>query len=261
MVHLVQGRLCLSAHNETMFWRLDECNMRVVNRDEELAKYLIYALSHWSSKSKIYCSVPKLLYKVGAINQSSLFSKTNKFHSLYHCPLFGKHSPANSISRLAYLAVVSSLFVLILQHPLYLSSGPPWSSGWWTVSRWVYVECFLQLLPLCKFTVGSVRGEIGPSETDFSSDYVWSTSPYAKILTFVGNQSLCQKAVVPPCKELRRWSLMLHNFFSLCCSFPWQDWQELWVDDAIWRLLFSMILFVIMILWRPSANNQRYSFS
>uniref|UniRef100_A0A8C5MLU8 Transmembrane protein 87A n=1 Tax=Leptobrachium leishanense TaxID=445787 RepID=A0A8C5MLU8_9ANUR len=39
------------------------------------------------------------------------------------------------------------------------------------------------------------------------------------------------------------------------------DWQELWVDDAIWRLLFSMILFAIMILWRPSANNQRFAFS
>lgn len=30
------------------------------------------------------------------------------------------------------------------------------------------------------------------------------------------------------------------------------------MDDAIWRLLFSMILFVIMVLWRPSANNQRF---
>uniref|UniRef100_A0A4X2KJ20 Transmembrane protein 87A n=1 Tax=Vombatus ursinus TaxID=29139 RepID=A0A4X2KJ20_VOMUR len=39
------------------------------------------------------------------------------------------------------------------------------------------------------------------------------------------------------------------------------DWQELWVDDAIWRLLFSMILFAIMVLWRPSANNQRFAFS
>ncbi|XP_073495195.1 transmembrane protein 87A isoform X2 [Phyllobates terribilis] len=39
------------------------------------------------------------------------------------------------------------------------------------------------------------------------------------------------------------------------------DWRELWVDDAIWRLLFSMILFVIMVLWRPSANNQRFAFS
>ncbi|XP_044292789.1 transmembrane protein 87A isoform X1 [Varanus komodoensis] len=39
------------------------------------------------------------------------------------------------------------------------------------------------------------------------------------------------------------------------------DWQELWVDDAIWRLLFSMILFAIMVLWRPSTNNQRFAFS
>ncbi|CAG5132052.1 unnamed protein product, partial [Candidula unifasciata] len=39
------------------------------------------------------------------------------------------------------------------------------------------------------------------------------------------------------------------------------DWRELWIDDAFWHLLFSVILFVIMILWRPSANNQRYAFS
>jgi hypothetical protein len=35
------------------------------------------------------------------------------------------------------------------------------------------------------------------------------------------------------------------------------DWRELWIDDAFWHLLFSVILFVIMILWRPSVNNQR----
>ncbi|CAL8375488.1 unnamed protein product [Gadus morhua 'NCC'] len=34
-----------------------------------------------------------------------------------------------------------------------------------------------------------------------------------------------------------------------------------WIDDAFWRFLFSMILMVIMFLWRPSANNQRYAFS
>ncbi|XP_064420755.1 transmembrane protein 87A [Latimeria chalumnae] len=39
------------------------------------------------------------------------------------------------------------------------------------------------------------------------------------------------------------------------------DWQELWIDDAFWRLLFSVILFVIMFLWRPSANNQRFAYS
>uniref|UniRef100_F6ZJJ7 Transmembrane protein 87B n=1 Tax=Monodelphis domestica TaxID=13616 RepID=F6ZJJ7_MONDO len=39
------------------------------------------------------------------------------------------------------------------------------------------------------------------------------------------------------------------------------DWMELWVDDAFWRFLFSLILLVIMFLWRPSANNQRYAFT
>ncbi|XP_052579348.1 transmembrane protein 87B isoform X1 [Peromyscus californicus insignis] len=38
------------------------------------------------------------------------------------------------------------------------------------------------------------------------------------------------------------------------------DWMELWVDDAFWSFLFSLILIVIMFLWRPSANNQRYAF-
>ncbi|XP_069029274.1 transmembrane protein 87A isoform X1 [Embiotoca jacksoni] len=39
------------------------------------------------------------------------------------------------------------------------------------------------------------------------------------------------------------------------------DWRDLWIDDAFWRFLFSIILLVIMFLWRPSANNQRYAFS
>ncbi|XP_051816050.1 transmembrane protein 87A isoform X1 [Acanthochromis polyacanthus] len=39
------------------------------------------------------------------------------------------------------------------------------------------------------------------------------------------------------------------------------DWIELWVEDAFWRFLFSAILLVIMFLWRPSANNQRYAFT
>nr|XP_057935602.1 transmembrane protein 87A-like isoform X2 [Doryrhamphus excisus] len=39
------------------------------------------------------------------------------------------------------------------------------------------------------------------------------------------------------------------------------DWRELWIDDAFWRFLFSIILLAIMFLWRPSANNQRYAFS
>ncbi|XP_029349592.1 transmembrane protein 87A-like [Echeneis naucrates] len=38
-------------------------------------------------------------------------------------------------------------------------------------------------------------------------------------------------------------------------------WRDLWVDDAFWRLLFSTILLVIMVLLRPSANSQRFSHS
>ncbi len=48
-------------------------------------------------------------------------------------------------------------------------------------------------------------------------------------------------------------SVVIENV-SLCL----QDWRELWIDDAFWRFLFSTILLVIMFLWRPSANNQRY---
>ncbi|XP_034230128.1 transmembrane protein 87A [Thrips palmi] len=39
------------------------------------------------------------------------------------------------------------------------------------------------------------------------------------------------------------------------------DWKELWVDEAYWHILFSLILLVIMILWRPTNNNQRYAFT
>ncbi|PWA28936.1 hypothetical protein CCH79_00019471, partial [Gambusia affinis] len=44
-------------------------------------------------------------------------------------------------------------------------------------------------------------------------------------------------------------------------SFLVQDWREVWIQDAFWRFLFSIILLVIMFLWRPSANNQMYAFS
>ncbi|KAF4517386.1 hypothetical protein B566_EDAN007638 [Ephemera danica] len=39
------------------------------------------------------------------------------------------------------------------------------------------------------------------------------------------------------------------------------DWKELWVDEAYWHLLFSVLLLVIMILWRPTNNNQRFASS
>lgn len=52
------------------------------------------------------------------------------------------------------------------------------------------------------------------------------------------------------------WSLVTHKL-KKCIT----DWQEIWIDDAFWHLLFSVILLVMMFLWRPSANSQRYAFS
>ncbi|XP_060083799.1 transmembrane protein 87A-like [Ylistrum balloti] len=52
------------------------------------------------------------------------------------------------------------------------------------------------------------------------------------------------------------WSLSSHKL-KICIT----DWRELWVDEAFWHLLFSVMLLVIMVLWRPSVNNQRYAFS
>ncbi|KAK3862795.1 hypothetical protein Pcinc_031373 [Petrolisthes cinctipes] len=52
------------------------------------------------------------------------------------------------------------------------------------------------------------------------------------------------------------WSITYHEFEDCL-----RDWKELWVDDAYWHVLFAIILLVIMILWRPSNNNQRFAFT
>ncbi|CAI2356948.1 unnamed protein product [Caenorhabditis sp. 36 PRJEB53466] len=52
------------------------------------------------------------------------------------------------------------------------------------------------------------------------------------------------------------WSMAYH-IFPTCRV----DWKELWVDTAFWHVLFCFILVVIMVLWRPSQNNQRYAFT
>ncbi|XP_054708741.1 transmembrane protein 87A-like [Uloborus diversus] len=52
------------------------------------------------------------------------------------------------------------------------------------------------------------------------------------------------------------WSIHAHRLVN-CIT----DWKELWVDEAYWHLLFSIILFAIIILWRPTNNNQRYAFT
>lgn len=37
-------------------------------------------------------------------------------------------------------------------------------------------------------------------------------------------------------------------------------WKSLFIDDAYWHVLFSILLTVIAFLWRPTRNNHRYAF-
>ncbi|XP_026732560.1 transmembrane protein 87A [Trichoplusia ni] len=39
------------------------------------------------------------------------------------------------------------------------------------------------------------------------------------------------------------------------------EWKEVWMDEAYWHILFASVLSVIMVLWRPTNNNQRYAFT
>ena len=50
---------------------------------------------------------------------------------------------------------------------------------------------------------------------------------------------------------------MLWSIIYLKASVCLQNWKELWLDDAFWHILFTFILVVIMILWRPSTNPDR----
>lgn len=52
------------------------------------------------------------------------------------------------------------------------------------------------------------------------------------------------------------WQIRNHRFTSCL-----RDWDQIWVDEAYWHVLFSVILLVIMVLWRPTNNNQRYAFT
>lgn len=52
------------------------------------------------------------------------------------------------------------------------------------------------------------------------------------------------------------WEIHSHKLTS-CLT----EWKKLWLDEAFWHLLFSAVLLMIMILWRPTNNNQRYAFT
>lgn len=61
-------------------------------------------------------------------------------------------------------------------------------------------------------------------------------------------------------------SVVASVFFMLYCIKVhhfvgcWTAWKDIWIEEAYWHILFSCLLLVIMILWRPTNNNQRYAF-
>lgn len=51
---------------------------------------------------------------------------------------------------------------------------------------------------------------------------------------------------------------VMHGFRVSSCIV---EWQYLWFEQAYWHILFSFVLLIIMILFRPTNNNQRYAFT
>jgi hypothetical protein len=40
-----------------------------------------------------------------------------------------------------------------------------------------------------------------------------------------------------------------------------EDWTALWLKECFWPLLFTILLVVVMVLWRPSSNAVRFAYS
>ncbi|EDQ92154.1 uncharacterized protein MONBRDRAFT_35943 [Monosiga brevicollis MX1] len=54
------------------------------------------------------------------------------------------------------------------------------------------------------------------------------------------------------------WSLIDENVRD---SAGEDDWRNEWWQEGFWHLLFFAILSAIMVLWRPTQNNQRYAYT
>jgi Lung seven transmembrane receptor len=59
------------------------------------------------------------------------------------------------------------------------------------------------------------------------------------------------------CLTVSFYHFQTHIALTAIFLMKFQDWKNLWIDEAYWHLLFSVLLLVIMILWRPTNNNQR----
>ncbi|XP_052769714.1 transmembrane protein 87A-like [Mya arenaria] len=134
------------------------------------------------------------------------------------------------------------------------------------------------------FILGSIEGCMRAlkAKADQSNDQMLAAVPLAVL-----DASICWwifSSLIQTTRQLRlrrnivKLNLYRHFFntllFTVLAAIVFMLWSifqvkmkncikfnELWVDEAFWHLLFSVILGIIMFLWRPSSNNQRYAFS
>jgi hypothetical protein len=57
------------------------------------------------------------------------------------------------------------------------------------------------------------------------------------------------------------WGLYSSVIFMNDASGANLNWKERWTVDALWELIYFVILVAICILWAPSYNSQRYAYS
>ena len=99
--------------------------------------------------------------------------------------------------------------------------------------------------------------------------YCSDTSPTPSPLLLLPASSLCSGASsiirsYSTQRGIQIYCTLFNHHLYICTSFLTKvvdcltQWKDLWLDEAFWHLLFSCLLCVIMVLWRPSQNNQRF---
>jgi len=57
-------------------------------------------------------------------------------------------------------------------------------------------------------------------------------------------------------------SFAIYQMYFMSSGFDMTHWQTLWLlEGGLTEMLYSLILFAILFLWRPSPNNKRFAYA
>ncbi|CAM9185938.1 unnamed protein product, partial [Heterosigma akashiwo] len=98
--------------------------------------------------------------------------------------------------------------------------------------------------------------------------YVWTFQALAQTITYLS----ARKQTVKVTLYLRfRYVLVVTVLFAIAWAVYsvimsggnrlQEQWKDAWSVNAAWEVVYLFILLWLCILWRPSANNQRYAYS